>query len=434
MAFIKRHLMLLSCGLVGFLSIVALAVGILIGDVSAEMRTIESLAQQLKTAGRSPVGEKHLDAAARKGEVITREVAKTDALVKAMNAREPFMTGVFPTPEQDYLRYDFRDAYGPALDALLQTLKAKAPPSEAEIAKMADQLAAQQHQESGRAEFGGGLASPRPDQPWGRPGGDVGGGKAFTGATALEAAAAVQASLVRARGAYCYGSRDSLHVFEQVLSSPPDPVLMWATQLSLWIQQDVVGALARINDAAAAKLAEDRRWVAYLPVKDLVGLAVSDYVFPSQMEGMIVGRDAKGGWAEVNPAQPLATPPPGDAGSVFTGRASGELYDVVHFTVELVVEARSLPIVMDEICAANFFTPLAVAYAEPEVNPAFIGKVYGPDPVIQVVLVYEACFFRELYHPMMPPQVKQSVLDGQPLGVARRAGSRGQGINSPFPG
>src|SRR5690606_36862139 len=157
--------------------------------------------------------------ATRKGEVITREAAKADTLVKAMNAREPFMPRVFPTPEQDYLRYDFRDAYGPALDALLQTLNAKSPPSKAEITRPAAQLPGQRHPEPGRTHFGSGLASPRPG-PAGGSSGDVIGGKGALATAALEAEAAVQASLARARGASCYGSRDSLHVLDQVLASP----------------------------------------------------------------------------------------------------------------------------------------------------------------------------------------------------------------------
>ncbi|HOW18146.1 MAG TPA: hypothetical protein PLC79_03840, partial [Phycisphaerae bacterium] len=191
-------------------------------------------------------------------------------------------------------------------------------------------------------------------------------------------------------------------------------------QMSLWIQQDVLSALGKLNDAAAARLKPEDRWVAHMPVKDFLYIRIGDYVV-GPGAGQAAGASAQSKWTE---AVGEPSPPPGDASAVFTNHTSNELYDVIQFAVELVIDARELPAVLDAICGANLYTPLTITGSAPAVNPSFRGKVYGPDPVMRVRVELEGCFLREFYHYVdgkepkdenrfMPASVSNGLVTGQ---------------------
>ena len=145
---------------------------------------------------------------------------------------------------------------------------------------------------------------------------------------------------------------------------------------------------------------EARAWTGVLPVKDLISVRVSDYLPTEPRSGpaRLAGDD---------PALP-----PASAESVFTKNRSSELYEVVQFSVKLVVDSRDLLTIIDEICRDRFHTLLKIEYLyERNVleNLAMEGKIYGSEPAIQVLMEFETIFFGDPYRCMMPPAVLNKI-------------------------
>jgi hypothetical protein len=195
---------------------------------------------------------------------------------------------------------------------------------------------------------------------------------------------------------------------------------LWGAQMFFWIEQDVALALYRVNEQAvkSQNLPADDQWVANLPVKQLVSLRISDYLSAGTADATghtgstaVLYRGGSG-------ASPLAGNLRfGSAGMAFTGHSrtgdSENGYDVVHFALNLVVDARELPHVLSELSKQNFITPLQVQYRNVDVMAAReAGYLYGSGPVLNVDIVCEALFFRSIYGPMMPQAVKD-ILEGK---------------------
>src|SRR5690606_21538783 len=96
--------------------------------------------------------------------------------------------------------------------------------------------------------------------------------------------AATRVSIRSARQGRCYASIDSLDnrpgITDQ--TKPPSVEEMWYAQMALWVEQDVIGALAAVNERAAGALpAGEQPWVGNMPVKHLIRFIMGNYVRPS---------------------------------------------------------------------------------------------------------------------------------------------------------
>ena len=105
----------------------------------------------------------------------------------------------------------------------------------------------------------------------------------------------------------------------------------------------------------------------------------------------------------------------GGMGGSFTGRACNELYDVVQFQLELVVDSRALLGVINAICRQNFMTPLRIDYQALDPAQSMGEYIYGAGPVVLAKLDFEYYLFREIYEPLMPEAAK-AIRDGRVLG------------------
>ena len=97
--------------------------------------------------------------------------------------------------------------------------------------------------------------------------------------------------------------------------------------------------------------------------------------------------------------------PPEAADGVFTHSVSNELFEVVQFTVKMVIDARAVPAIIDEICQDNFHTLLQIVYNDASSDQrtwAMDGKIYGSHPTIKVVMDFETFFFGDPYRDWMP--------------------------------
>lgn len=436
MQWIKSHLTVVICGTVALLSMVGLVMGMMNTTALDEMQTDQSLYNTLN--GLQPINEKTIDSLK---DGYRRNAAKLKEAIKdieAISKHEPILPNVFPevAARDQAAPYEFKEVFKAERLRLLSLLKAKDKPSAEEIQEENNFLQHMQQQQKLEEALGvttGGVGdavpglAPTPGvqpQPFPSAGGAF---TAFGGVGAagknemsleerLRTDAALRVSLRRAYEIYCYAGVDSLDPLDPLLAenTSPSVELMWYCQVRLWLQEDVLGALARLNEEAAAQLPEQDRWVGNLPVKHLGQILVGKYVPPSQGAGGFGGGGGGGGHSEI----------PNSASDVFTNRGSSDGVDVMQFSLSLIIEARALPAVMAAICNAGFYTPLSVTYEAVPPATDFVDYIYGSDPVIKVQMLYEGCFLRSNYEKWIPPGVAQMIADGT-AGPDTTTGGRG---------
>jgi hypothetical protein len=145
--------------------------------------------------------------------------------------------------------------------------------------------------------------------------------------------------------------------------------------VQLWVQQDVVEALARVNEQAADQLPPEDRWVGHLPVKRVIEIRVNPrYVGTS-----------------TGPTQ-----------EAFTGNTSNPEYEVLYFTLHLVVDARDLNAIIAEICNNSYTTLYRIDYRAEPPNLDMEGYIYGGEPVVRVMMDFEKILYSKLYLEWMP--------------------------------
>ena len=88
------------------------------------------------------------------------------------------------------------------------------------------------------------------------------------------------------------------------------------------------------------------------------------------------------------------------------------LYDLVQFNVTLRCEAAQVPYVLKQLQKDSLLTILNVDVSEVNLAVAAMnGYVYGQKPVVQLDLQCEMLFLRQWLAPLMPTEVRQSLLD-----------------------
>jgi hypothetical protein len=166
-------------------------------------------------------------------------------------------------------------------------------------------------------------------------------------------------------------------------TKPATPEQMWYAQNMLWIDQDVCDAIARINQSA--------KNILDAPVKQLAKISL-----PEDDKQYIT-------------LQSSGAPTTGDtavtltddfiAGKAYnlseTGRISNPVYDVIHFMVDMNVDARKVPRIIAELQRGKLIT---VYTAETRVIDAAAavddGYVYGDAPMVNLRLSCEELFLR----------------------------------------
>ncbi len=445
MQWIKTHLMIVIVGSVSLLSLTGLVLGFVLSDVNEQLGADSSVLSRLTTAKK--LNEKVLDA--------TRDLMKQDADILQGTFRKYQDTKAY-TPLHDKVFTDklhgteleeafsgFQRAYGKEPVRLLGLLQAKDMPSEAEFSEYDREIKAKRDSVQKELGLGLGAASATPTgvgagaiRPLGvgarQPG--MTGGVGDEETRSLRMDFAVQ----RAKEIRCYASVDSLDVrteeIERGSTHKSDQELldnMWYAQVCLWVEEDIIKALAGLNDKVARNFEEKDRWVAHLPVKRLVKFAMGNYVPPAaggaaSGDGMpAVPRPTVGGAAG---AGDLLT---AGADAVFTKRASTPTVDVLRFHLQVVIDARSLLEMLNAISKAGFYTPLTVEMKEVTLD-ANEYYIYGTAPVIDVTMVYEGCFLRSSYEKFMPQSIKDAIAQGQAQGMGKGAGS-GTGGTTGYP-
>jgi len=416
----QRHLFLIVCGVVAAASV---ALGVLgmnsMSKVTDGMQEAAGLADQLSrlASGAAPVNRRSLEAQQTRLEQLRRNYSEVVAWAREHNRHEQLLPDVFPAPTRDQ-KLDFRRAYQQRLRDLLQSLSAGSGASEQDVADAQVEITEEQ-----KLATPFGVDAP----PKGAPSGTSSEAAAppetkypsglLTDYGARNLARA-RANIAKAHQFRCYALPGALEEMK-LEGITPSERHMWDAQLSLWVQEPVVAALARVNERAAAEIksAGGMVWVGVMPVKELISIRSSYYVF-----------EADAPKAPARPGSEGYAYPPESAAEVFTHTSTNDLYDVVQFSVKLVADARKVPEIIDAICRnsldpsckddlsakcpGNFNTLLRVAYVDLSKDPgawAMTDRVYGPAPTVQVVMDFETIFLGELYRPLLPASVREKL-------------------------
>ena len=439
MAFIKTHLISLIAA-VATLAFIAIGIlGMMSDSVVKKMEQCTLVAGQIRTLRAAPKNNAIIEAEAERNRAFEEQYNKTREVTERINRREPLIAGVFPTVERDKLVYDFRDEYVRALDRLPRgELEGGDLPNQREIQDAVDDVEELLEQKREQEAEGGGAAppigttpsqrrqrrttappvsvagmgAPRPSGPPGTASISVGGmGAAGTGAAPRAAGGDpkydpnARAAITKARGIRCYVSVDpaksSFHISPiWDPAAKPTPDQMWYAQVGLWIQQDVVDAIADVNEQAAKQLPEDEAYVENMPVKRLQSVHVLGYLTEN---GPVAFMSQSGG------------PSGGPGGTIlkpsFTGRSSNKEYDVVRFQVVVVVDQRALLKLIDHFTKQNFYQSVGLSFQAITAKDQDYrqGYLYGTAPVVRATLDFEGYMARIVYQKMFPAEVREQL-------------------------
>ncbi len=226
----------------------------------------------------------------------------------------------------------------------------------------------------------------------------------------------------------------------------PDLKELWEGQQNLWIQQDILRAIQRANNADSPL--NNEKNVMTNPVKHLLSIqVVPGYVgvdghgamdTAKTFEGLR-GRDREDGgvnfnleerrglrqtpnFAPNNPRGPQANakelvkqfaqspdkPLREDFEYSATSRISNQLYDVRHARLLVIVDYRQLPILMRELSQVNLMTVLNVRITDvDEYQSLRNGYYYGDADAVEVELLIETIWLRDWTKQYMPEPVRK---------------------------
>jgi hypothetical protein len=177
---------------------------------------------------------------------------------------------------------------------------------------------------------------------------------------------------------------------------------MWYAQVGLWVQEDLVKAIARLNDEAAQRVGEKDANVANMPVKRIESIRVLGYV---TSDGSLVAFPVGGAGTR----QQSTTPEVRQGGPVlttFTGKQSNEQFDLIRVVLTVIVDKRELLRLVDSVTRANFYQLVGAQYTAVEGTDT--GEyLYGDAPLVRAELDFEGYMSRRIFKGMMPADVLQ---------------------------
>lgn len=191
---------------------------------------------------------------------------------------------------------------------------------------------------------------------------------------------------------------------------------VWEGQIGLWIQQDIVEAIARTNDVE-----DPESNVIYAPIKRLVYIRIAPDAagLAHDRSGSAVSRAASGRvGGSLAPGTPAARLGAGDTDArvqddfsfSMTGRRSNAMYDVRHVNLSLVLDSRKIPVFFEHLHRVNFMTVLKMEVtAVDEYEALREGYVYGSGDAVRADMLIETIWLRDWTAAYMPELARNSL-------------------------
>jgi hypothetical protein len=366
------------------------------GNVQSAMQQSVSVASSLRSMGGDVVNRKVVEQSQRRVDLL---LANHRRMMDFARERSPVtpLVDVFPESQDPAKRKAFQEAYRAEVASWRKRLNACGLPTQNDVDRELQLMS-----EERAVNVIGAVVEDTDEERSGR--------AAQTRSTEDQALAEKRAAVRLARQHYCYVTGNAFQDSEvsrpggpMWQATPPSMEDMWHAQLEVWVQSSVVDALAAINNAAAEALKAEKRspWIGNLPIKELVSLQMTTYYVTE-------------GERSSNTSTAERAYPPGSSEVVFTQRVSNDLYELLQFSVRLIVDARDLPVVVAGLCNQNFHTPLAVSYKQVEMPDVAGGRVYGEEPVVEVTIDFETVMLSAFYLPLMPDSILESLNKRRP--------------------
>ncbi|MBV8780171.1 MAG: hypothetical protein JO353_02130 [Phycisphaerae bacterium] len=191
-----------------------------------------------------------------------------------------------------------------------------------------------------------------------------------------------------------YIAPDAIHINPNLVGAAlPNTLNMFNAQSTLWLSQDVFTAMAAAN-------ADSDKGIPTSRIKHLIKMDYSDAPFVPPGANF----------------DPNAAPPPAaDASKPTnnplvspTGHVSNGMYDVVPFSLKIVVDAASIPDILAILAKDRFITVLKMDVLTVDSGEALLGGyIYGSKPVVLLNLSCEELFFRDDTTRFMPEALKR---------------------------
>ena len=390
MKFIKQHSFSLSCASA---ALIAVALGFWgytrAAVIEERLATGEQLCRQLRSSGRgASFSVAAIDQAATRIEELQRVQQKLQRDAEAVNARPQLIPDFFPTPEEGR-EIEFQEAYRQAINQFTQDLNAGQLPSSDELRNWETMI----EEEIRQANEPGGF---NPLEEYGEDLRD------------LVFDADARASIWHARQCHVYATEESFErlptAYETREGVTPELFDLWAAQLSLWIQQDFIQSIKEMNDEAAQQAPDgpEKAWVGLLPIKQIVGIRTTDYVYEGdEDDAPLEPLKSVYSQRQFNLTMDVGRPTI-DPELALTGHGGGGGFEVQHARLVVVMDPRKLPQLIDRILKRNLTTLLSVRYQDVPVSGNNVGLLYGPDPVIQVELDFAFHWLNSIYEELIP--------------------------------
>ena len=413
MDIVKKNLLSILCGVVALLAIASfpLIISGYQARTQAELKkrkdTYDKLAAVASKSRHLPLppisndpnatappltvfpGPKVIDAGMAQVKQVQDQSVKLQKLVSQMNFHPLLVANSLPDAKDPF---EFQRQYALQFSTVFPSmLHSATPPTGEEIQRAQEQLAQQEYQKAPKDANG---------EPYGKD-------QLDQNIQALQAKLPEKMKLEAATKHSMYMAPETaLSVYPafvagQGVTLNPQPQDVWLAQIGLWVQQDVIKSVAELN--------KDSTNVNSSPVKQIVRIVVPPdmtmYVLPTATA-------AAGGGSDAGPANPIPTnsdtdPFPKDYTVSPTGRACNGVFDVVHFTVELNVQATDVNRVISELERNKLLTVYATNVQA--VNSAFmqqLGFYFGKNPVVTLTMQCEELFLRDWTRQWMPPYIK----------------------------
>jgi len=430
MDIIKKNVVSISCGVVTLFAIVAVFLWPMpswFNGLQAKLDASKSDYDAIKGLNHQPFTKPNLDPSKSEPDALGQfpnaptiqagiaivdklkeQTAAMDKMAVAMNQHRVLVPGALPN-NRGTAWGEFKDEYYRKLNDLKRDMNAVTAPTQEEVALEAERLKIEDYDK--RIQKVGGTEHNRP-----------------------EVEADYQAHILRLPDEM---RKEQAKLFTVFLSDnktmdccqgimppnesalyPTDAAAVWATQLTLWIQEDVVQAIAETNQKIPNATVETAI------VKRLVTWNIPKVYITKKGEVALVDAQAGGG-RYVRPAyvpQRLSAAPAAPEGTleeeaapstkVFTasptGRVCNSLYDVMHFTVVVDADAQKFRDFMAKLTDNRFITILSVDIIGVDRDrEQWRGFLYGPNPVVRLRLNCEAVFLRSWTKKLMPPAVQK---------------------------
>ena len=399
MDFLKRNLFFIVCGLVTAGG-VALGVTGMQGmpEVMKQMEAVGSLYGSLNSL--QPVSKPRIESERARIKLVNEDRKEVFEKAESLYGYEPLVPGVFPAgiPVK---RIEFRTRYGEAMNALMQSLDYGGSATSLDYRRWADKI------ENEKAALRDGTAGSgdirRFDGPPTTPAGVL-------TASGVQSNAQARAEIANAQAIRCYATsfaeakpgRPASLEFENGMVDTgtvdaPDLWTTWRAQWTYWVQKDVVEAIVAVNNEAAKAEAKrgEHAWVGNMPVKEIISIRCS--------EGYVTLDGDPYYGAPPTGRDPAA--PPATGLTVFTQSGSTDWYEVVQYTLKLVMDPRDIPALADELSKNSFHTLLRASYETIPPNRTMRDRIYGSEPAAIVVMDFEMVMLGELFRKWMPDEV-----------------------------